>query len=71
MSLQVFISCLLKLATHEARPYMQDSDDLEPKFFIATTKVQELGSPSDTALNTMCVGLSLAIEKVLWETELR
>lgn len=30
-----------------------------------------MGSPSDTALNTMCVGLSLAIEKVLWETELR
>ena len=71
MSVQVFISCLFKLATHESRPYMIDSDDLEPKFFISTTKVQELGSPSDTALNTMCVGLSLAIEKVLWETELR
>ena len=50
---------------------MTDEDDLTQKFFIKTTTVKELGSPSDTALNTMCVGLSLALEKIFWENEVR
>ena len=69
MGAQVFVSCFLKLATREARPYMTDQTAVKGQFFIATGTVKDLGSPSDTALNTMCVGLSLVIEKIWWEAE--
>lgn len=33
--------------------------------------IKDLGSPSDTALNSMSLALSLVIEKIYWEHEIR
>ena len=60
---QIFIGQFFKLVTHEGRPFQDSSTKV-------IDLVKDLGSPSDTALNTMSLGLTLVLERIQWHKEI-